>query len=157
MCASMCMNLCVCVCKSVRVCPCMKQHKKFCSRTGLSWENLGQSQWSFSETPRAQVLEILEGLTAWAADTTVLDHGEKHYRGDFWFLYVAEPGESLLACLLTLAVKQKSLSHWVSFSGREENETQGVSFLKGRRWIIEEVVGGGCSQKQRKGREKQDE
>lgn len=153
---SMCANLCVCsVCVCVHVCPCMKHHRKFCSRTGLIWQNLRRSQRSISETPRAWVLEILEGLTAWA---TVLDHGEKHCRGDLTsdFFKLQSQGESLLACLLILAVKQKSLSHWVSFSAREKEETQGASFLKGGRWVMGGAVRGGCSQKQRRGRGKQD-
>lgn len=47
-----------------------------------SSDKILDSLWSFSETPRTQVLETLEELTAWTANTTVLDHGEKHCRGD---------------------------------------------------------------------------
>lgn len=32
--------------------------------------------------PEPERQEILEGLTAWVADSTVLDHRQKLYRGD---------------------------------------------------------------------------
>lgn len=83
------MSMCVCPCVQiyvsvcVQVCPCVSMQEATQKILQQKRTHLAKlCQWSFSEAPRAQVLEILEGLIAWAADTTVLDHGEKHCRGD---------------------------------------------------------------------------